>query len=35
MRADAGAGQALVHSALGRDDLWIRDLVLATWVEKD
>ena len=35
MRADVGAGQALVHSALGRDDLWVRDLVIATWVAMD
>jgi len=35
MRADAGAERPLVHSALGRDDLWVRDLVFATWVAKD
>ena len=35
MRADAGAGQSLVHNALGQDDLWVRDLVFATWVAED
>lgn len=35
LRADAGAGQVLVHSALGQDDLWIRDFVFATWVAKE
>jgi len=32
MRADAGAGQSLVHNALGQDDLWVREFVFATWV---
>jgi len=35
MRADAGAGQSLVHNALGQEDLWVRDLVFATWVAED
>jgi len=35
MRDDAVPGQPLVHSALGQDDLWVRDLVFATWVAKD
>ena len=35
MRAEAGAGQSLVHNALGEDDLWVRDLVFATWAAED
>ena len=35
LRADGGAGQSLIHNALGQDDLWVRDLVFATWVAKD
>jgi hypothetical protein len=31
MREGAGTGQPLVHSSLGDEDRWIRDLVLATW----
>ncbi len=31
MRAGAGAGQPLVHSTLGPDELWVKDLLLATW----
>jgi len=34
MRADAGAGQSLIHNALGQDDLWVREFVFATWVAK-
>jgi hypothetical protein len=34
MQGEAGAGQPLVHSALGRDDRWVRDLVFATWAAK-
>lgn len=34
MRTDAGAGQSLVHSTLGGDDLWVRDLLFATWAAK-
>jgi hypothetical protein len=32
LRAEAGDGMPLVHSTLGPDDLWVKDLVLATWV---
>ena len=35
MRADAGAGQSLVHNALGQDDLWVREFVFATWAAED
>ena len=35
MRADAGAGQSLVHNALGQEDLWVRDMVFATWAAKN
>jgi hypothetical protein len=31
MRADVGEGARLIHSTLGPDDLWAKDLVLATW----
>jgi hypothetical protein len=31
LRADAGDGKPLVHSTLGAEDLWVKDLVLATW----
>jgi len=31
MRADAGEGRPLIHSTLGQDELWVKDLVLATW----
>ena len=31
MRAGAAEGQPLVHSSLGPDDQWVKDLVLATW----
>jgi len=31
MRADGGAGQSLIHNALGQDDLWVREFVFATW----
>jgi len=32
MRADAGEGKPLIHSTLGQDELWVNDLILATWV---
>jgi hypothetical protein len=35
MRADAGEGKPLIHSTLGQDELWVKDLILATWVAKD
>jgi len=35
MRADAGEGARLVHSTLGPDDLWAKDLILATWAKND
>ncbi|HEX9687350.1 MAG TPA: hypothetical protein VGA25_16030 [Burkholderiales bacterium] len=31
MRAAAGEGASLVHSTLGHDDLWVKELILATW----
>jgi hypothetical protein len=31
LRAEAGEGQPLVYSTLGAEDLWVKDLVLATW----
>jgi hypothetical protein len=31
MRADAGEGTPLIHSTLGQDELWVKDLILATW----
>ena len=34
MRSDAGEGQSLVHSTLGKDEQWVRDFVFATWVAK-
>ena len=35
MRADAGEGKPLIHSTLGQDELWVKDLVLATWALKN
>jgi hypothetical protein len=35
MRADAGAGASVVHSTLGDDERWVRDLILATWAAED
>jgi hypothetical protein len=35
MRADAGEGRPLIHSTLGQDELWVKDLVLATWALKN
>ena len=35
MRADSGEGWPLVHSTLGADDLWVKELVLATWARQD
>ena len=35
MRSDAVEGGPLVHSSLGTSELWIKDLVLATWAAKD
>jgi len=34
MRDDAVPGQPLVHSALGQDDLWVKDLVFAMWANE-
>ena len=34
MRTDAGEGQPLVHSTLGAEDLWVKDVVLASWAGK-
>lgn len=31
MRADAAEGARLVHSTLGQDELWAKDLIFATW----
>lgn len=35
MRAGAGGGAPLVHSTLGEDELWVKDLILATWAVED
>lgn len=35
MRADAGEGRPLAHSTLAEDDLWVKDLVLATWAREE
>jgi hypothetical protein len=35
MRADRAEGWPLVHSTLDPDDLWVKDLVLATWARGD
>lgn len=35
MRAGAGEGAPLVHSTLGLDELWVKDLILATWARLD
>jgi len=35
MRAEAAEGQPLVHTSLGQDDLWVKDLVLATWAKDE
>jgi hypothetical protein len=35
MRADAGDGKPLIHSTFGQDELWVKDLVFATWALKD
>ncbi|HSE02122.1 MAG TPA: hypothetical protein VLB72_15435 [Burkholderiales bacterium] len=35
MRADREEGARLVHSTLGQDDLWAKDLILATWARLD
>lgn len=33
MRAEAAEGQPLVHTSLGQEDLWVKDLVLAVWAK--
>jgi hypothetical protein len=35
LRAEAGDGRPLVHTTLGPDDLWVKDLVLATWLREN
>lgn len=35
MRAGAVEGQPFIHSSLGPDDQWIRDIVMATWAMPD
>jgi len=35
MRADAGEGTPLVHGTRGPDELWVRDLIIATWARMD
>jgi hypothetical protein len=35
MRADAADGAPLLHSTLGQDDAWVKDLILATWAAED
>jgi hypothetical protein len=34
MRADAAEGAALVHSTLGPEDEWVKDLLLETWARE-
>lgn len=31
LRSEAGEGRPLVHSTLGDEDVWVKDLILATW----
>ena len=35
MQADAGEGARLVHSTLEQDELWVKNLILATWAAED
>lgn len=35
MRAGAGEGASLVHSTLGEDERWVKELILATWAAQD
>lgn len=35
MRSEAAEGAPLAHSTLGPDDLWVKELVLATWAKLD
>jgi hypothetical protein len=35
MRADAGEGKPLIHSTLGQDELWVKELLFATWAQMD
>jgi hypothetical protein len=35
MRADAGEEKPLIHGTLGQDELWVKDLILATWAAED
>jgi hypothetical protein len=35
MRSDAADGTTLVHSTLGQDEQWVKDLILATWARPD
>jgi hypothetical protein len=35
MRTEAAEGQPLVHTSLGPEDLWVRELVLATWAKEN
>ena len=35
MRADSGEGWPLVHSTLGAEDLWVKEVALATWARQD
>ena len=34
LRAEAGEGRPLVHSTLPAEDVWVKDLVLATWARE-
>ena len=35
LRAEAGDGMPLVHSTLGAEDEWVKDLVLTTWAREN
>jgi len=35
LRAEVGEGKPLVHSTLGAEDLWVKELVLATWASEN
>ncbi|MGH8622496.1 MAG: hypothetical protein ACRET3_10185 [Burkholderiales bacterium] len=35
MRADAGEESRLVHSTLGQDERWVKDLVVTTWAAEN
>jgi hypothetical protein len=35
MRAEAAEDRPLVHTSLGQEDLWVKDLVLAAWAKEE